>query len=132
MIPYPNLRVFVSEPAYTEKILKEVFKYYKLNKSIIKLKNDNEYAFFIPAGETTELNKEECRNYVTKMELCKFKNFSDLFDYANKIHVVKLNLNNGKNRQCNCAIWQKNYYCNHVPYVASKEPLCKTLPFTYL
>jgi hypothetical protein len=116
--------IFVSEPTYTEKILKEAFEYYKLNKSIIKLKNDNEYAYFIPAGETTELNKEKCRNYVTKMELCKFKTFSDLFDYANKIHVVKLNLNNWKNSQCNCAIWQKNYYCNHVPYVASKEPLC--------
>ncbi len=66
MIPNPNLRVFVSEPTYTEKILKEAFEYYKPNKSIIKLKNDNEYAYFIPAGETTELNKEECRNYVTK------------------------------------------------------------------
>jgi hypothetical protein len=62
--------IFVSEPTYTEKILKEAFEYYKLNKSIIKLKNDNEHAYFIPAGETTELNKEDCRNYVTKMELC--------------------------------------------------------------
>jgi hypothetical protein len=38
MIPNPNLRVFVSEPTYTEKILKEAFEYYKLNKSIINLK----------------------------------------------------------------------------------------------
>jgi hypothetical protein len=42
---------------------------------------------------------------------------------SNKIHVIKLNLNDQKNSQCSFAIWQITYYCNHVPYFASKEIL---------
>jgi hypothetical protein len=40
------------------------------------------------------------------------------------IMKTKLKIKKRPKNQCNCAIWQKHYYCNHVPYVATKKPLC--------
>jgi hypothetical protein len=124
MIPNPNVRLYLHEPVYTEKYLLDSYNYTKINKSIIKLKIENDYVYFIPSGDETELSKEQCRDYVSKMERCQFKNFSELFSVADSINMVKLNLNSWRKSQCSCHIWQKNYNCFHVPFVASKEPKC--------
>jgi len=104
--------------------LLDAFNYTKINKSKIKLKIEIDYVYFIPSGHETELSKEQCRDYVSKMERCQFQNFSELFSVADSINMVKLNLNSWRKSQCSCHIWQKNYNCFHVPFVASKEPKC--------
>ena len=66
----------------------------------------------------------QCRHYVERMDNCNFQTFSQLFEYHNSIHIIKLNKDCWQNSQCSCNGWQKNYVCCHIPFVASKEPLC--------
>ena len=88
------------------------------------MKVENEYVYVLPTGDSTELTKLQCRDYLDKLERCPVKTFSELFSFADSIRMVKLNFNCWKNSQCNCSSWQKNYTCFHVPYVACKETQC--------
>ncbi len=90
MIPNPNVRLNLHEPVYTEKYLLDAYSYTKINKSIIKLKIENDYVYFIPSGDETELSKEQSRDFVSKMERCQFKNFSELFSVPDSINMMKL------------------------------------------
>ena len=68
----------------------------------------------VKSGKKTKLTRDECKEYMNKIESIEWLNLDVMLKDLNEIRIVKINNENWKLSQCNCCFWLKNYFCNHV------------------
>jgi len=109
---------FETLPKIEMSLWTEAFKWYGLNKRIVKIKD----LYFV--GSMAEASKSDGKLYLDDNSITKVNDFDMLIRFIESLRVIKIN-ETWQLSSCNCRYWHKHFICKHIIGISFNLGLCQ-------
>lgn len=115
-----NVKSFQPKPVMSTNDWDLAWKWDQKNKKVIKLNDENKIIYMTPAGDTTDLTKSECKEFLSRLKKCEMKSLGELLSFIETIYILEIDENHWENSKCSCKSWLKDLKCCHMIAIASR------------